>query len=83
LRNVVLGVTDLLRLGAIHIDVQQGLIELLLDAKIHGAGNEFQLVEQVVGDDTIRGKSLPTTWTSMGAGNPKSRIWLTMSAGRL
>ena len=24
----------------------------------------------------------PTTWTSIGAGSPKFRIWLTMSAGR-
>ncbi len=27
-------------------------------------------------------RSLPTTWMSMGAGEPKFRIWLVMSAGR-
>ena len=25
---------------------------------------------------------LPITWTSIGAGRPKFRIWLTMSTGR-
>lgn len=32
--------------------------------------------------DLVRGLWLyPVTWTSIGAGSPKFRIWLTMSAG--
>ena len=37
---------------------------------------------QAYSDSAAACRSLPTTWRSIGAGTPKLRIWLTMSAGR-
>ena len=76
-------IADLLRFGAIHVNVQFGLVEGLLDAQVDGAGNDAGRVQQAVGEHAIgRRDSRPTIWMSMGAGRPKLRIWLTMSAGR-
>jgi hypothetical protein len=83
LRDVALAVARLLGLGAIDINMQQRLIELLLDAQVNGAGNNFSWLSSLSATTRLAARSLPTTWTSIGAGNPKSRIWLTMSAGRL
>jgi hypothetical protein len=45
-------------------------------------GTAADRLEQLVGVGEIRARSAPRTCRSIGAGAPKFRIWLTMSAGR-
>ena len=53
------GVAHLLRFRAVHVDVKFGLIEGLLNPQIHCAGNEFQLVQQIVGELAVGGEIPP------------------------
>src|SRR5208283_845572 len=48
--NVALGEADLLRLGPIHIDMQIGLIERLLNVQIDSPGNLPDPLQQLVGE---------------------------------
>ena len=58
-----------------------GRLNDLLDAQIRESRHVPQRLEQPVGDARFFGLG-PMTCTSIGAGAPKLRIWLTMSAGR-
>jgi hypothetical protein len=63
--------------------MQLRLIEQLMNAQIHRAGHGRELCQQVGGETRgWRSNRWPDHLTSMGAGRPKFRIWLTMSAGR-
>ena len=48
---------------------------------ISGARNVPHPVRNLLRDDVILLMFVPTTCTSIGAGNPKFKIWVTMSAG--
>ncbi len=54
-RDVALGQTVLLRLGAVDIDLEVRVVELLLDARVDHAGHRAHLVEDLVGDDAVAG----------------------------
>ena len=53
LRHVALREADLLGLGAVHVEMQLGIIEGLLNPQIDRAGNEFQLVQQLFGEIAV------------------------------
>ena len=68
--------------AAVRDHAQLRLVEGLLDAQVHEARHVAQRL--AAADSRRRGSSgsAPTICTSIGAGRPKFRIWLTMSAGR-
>jgi len=69
--NVLLGVSALRSLCTIHVHLERGIVERLLNTKIGDAGNLAQLVENLVGLALLTPASLPFICTSIGAGNPK------------
>ena len=82
--DVALRETALGGLGAIHFDVELGLIERPAGcagppSPGRGCNCGSMPVHELRGWLSTFG---PTTWMSIGAGKPKFRIWLTMSAGR-
>ena len=66
--HITRGIADLLRFGAIHFDVQFGLVESLLDAQVHGTGHKFQAIQQIVGKDTIGREIAPEDLDVNGSG---------------
>ncbi len=81
--DVALGHADILGPRAIDVDVEAGLAERLLDARIDQTGNVAQPAQQLLRVGVIlRRDAGPRICTSIGAGAPKFRIWLMMSAGR-
>ena len=67
---------------AVDVDIELRIVERLLDARIGHARNMPNLAQQLLGEGAVGLRSAPATCTSIGAGEPKFRIWLTMSAGR-
>ena len=53
--DIALGVAALRRLGAVHVDLEGGVVVRLLDAQVGQAGHLAQLAENVVGDLAIAG----------------------------
>ena len=68
-------------LGAVHVDLHGGVGDLLVDVDVDGAGDGGDALQDAAGDLVVALAAALTTWTSMGAGRPKSRIWLVMLAG--
>jgi hypothetical protein len=79
--DVALGEAELIRLGAIHGQLQLGLVEKLVHVRVHRAGNLANLSATRCATARFPATSMPTNCTSMGAERPKFNIWLTMSAG--
>ena len=52
-----------------------------MDVDVGDAGDLGHLLPELLGDGEVASRLTPTTWTLIGAGRPKSRIWLVMSAG--
>ena len=77
-----LGQSDILRAGAIDVDVEGRMAGGLLDARVGDAGNMAHPAQQQIGVVEIRREIGAANLQSIGAGAPKLRIWLTMSAGR-
>ncbi len=77
------GVAALRGLGAVHVDVEHGVVVGLLEAEIDQARESGAAAASIV-SATLRlpASSVPSICTSMGAGRPKFRIWVTMSEGR-
>ena len=78
------GQADILRARAVDIDVEARAVERLLDARVGDARESRAILRSSsvrVGEVRRRG-SAPRICRSIGAGAPKFRIWLTMSAGR-
>ena len=81
--DVAHGVAALRGLGAVDGDVEDGVVVGLLDAQIDEAGDLAKLRRASCRRPCgCRSMSVPSIWMSMGAGRPKLRIWVTMSAGR-
>ncbi len=70
-------------LGAVDVEVEDGVVVGLLEASVDDAGNlRESAARMLVGDLAIADRPVPSIWTSMGAGRPKLRICVTMSEGR-
>ena len=69
--------------GAVHVNAEFGIMRGLLQPHIGGAGNPAmrRVSSGGIGFAFLPCRA-PVTCTSMGAGEPKFRIWLTISAGR-
>ena len=76
------GDADLLGLRAVHRDVEARAVVELVDVDVDRAGNLLELLGDLArpGRGSCR-RRVPMNWMSIGAGRPKFRIWLTMSAG--
>ena len=81
LGDVALGEPSCCGAAAVRGDAQLGLVEVLLDAQVDETGHAAQRRADRSATSRFSGL-VPTIWTSIGAGRPKFRIWLTMSAGR-
>ena len=57
------------------------MVEDLVDAQVHGARHTAHPLEQPIRVCRLPSTLKPVTWMSSGAGKPKFKIWLTMSAG--
>ena len=80
--DVALGTARLLRLGAIDRDVEVGIVELLLDARIDDARHVAHLIAgSCRRHRRLPSMLLPSIWISIGDGTPKFRICVIMSAG--
>ena len=80
--HVLLAQADGLRAGAVDIQEHRGRGEQLLHVDVHRAGNLLDAAGDLLRDPIIGAAcSGPMSWMSIGAGTPKFRIWLTMSAG--
>ena len=80
--DILLGQADLGDAAAVGVEVDLRLGDGLLQADIGGAGDAADLAQQRqgIGLGALAGL-VPVTCTSIGAGEPKFRIWLTMSGG--
>ena len=81
-RDVALREAGLRGARPVDVEVEQRLVERLVHPQVDHAGHLRQLRRERRGEPAVRRRgSRPTTWTSIGAGSPKFRICVTMSAG--
>ena len=80
LLDILLRQSELRRSRPIDIDPEIGAIHHLLEMNIHSAGIAAIFLRRSRATSELP-SSVPCTSTSIGAGRPKSRIWVTMSAG--
>ena len=81
--HVVLGDADAVGLAAVDVEAKLGIVARLLQAHVGDAGDMAQSCRPAHAHrPRSPSRSGPVTCTSIGAGAPKFRIWLMMSAGR-
>ena len=81
-RDVALREPGLRRARPVDVQVQLRLVERLVHAQVDDARAPAPAVAaSAAANRRFASRLRPTTWTSIGAGRPKFRIWLTMSAG--
>ena len=81
LADVERGQADLLQPRAVHLQVERRIVQALVHVGIDRAGDLLDRFGQLGGERRVPARLAPVNWTSIAAGRPKFRIWVTMSAG--